>query len=250
MTTTATSNNALVILTEFERRLAACTTLVEAKAMRDEAETLRHYCKTARVGLAAQNRCAVARALVEHRLGEMLAKLPRAPGPGRGKRVAADRESFLKRLEAEGIQYPDARRWQRMARIPEEDFRRGLEAWCSNGDGQHLELDAAQVDHLVDMWIQHYAPKNEKPLGELHWDTWDLKDERARDRLELLEESWDLLESAREKLVTLYQYHGADVREMITKLDALRADLDHRFEEIVHGGLSQDRGLLKLISAG
>jgi hypothetical protein len=41
-----TDNNALVIMTEFERRLAACTTVGEAKILRDEAESLRYYCET------------------------------------------------------------------------------------------------------------------------------------------------------------------------------------------------------------
>ena len=36
MSTTDENNNALVILTEFERKLAACTTLGEAKILRDE----------------------------------------------------------------------------------------------------------------------------------------------------------------------------------------------------------------------
>src|SRR2546427_12194414 len=142
MSTTNGNNTALVILTEFERKLAACTTVGEAKILRDEAESLRYYAKTMRVGLAAQNRCAVARYLVERRLGEMLATLPRAPGPGRGKKISAERESFLKRLEAEGIQYYDARRWQRMARMPEPNFRASLDGYCTDGDGRFCGLEA------------------------------------------------------------------------------------------------------------
>ena len=73
---TKSGKDALVLLTQFERRLAARTTLVEAKAIRDEAESLRYYAKTMRIGAAAQNRCAIARFLAERRLGEMLAALP------------------------------------------------------------------------------------------------------------------------------------------------------------------------------
>jgi len=62
---TTKQNNALVILTEFERRLAACTTMGEAKAIRDEAEALRYYCKTMQVGIVAENRCAAERLRAE-----------------------------------------------------------------------------------------------------------------------------------------------------------------------------------------
>ena len=54
---TTNGHNALVIMTEFERKLAACTTLGEAKVLRDEAESLRHYARVAGKGVQAQNRC-------------------------------------------------------------------------------------------------------------------------------------------------------------------------------------------------
>jgi hypothetical protein len=124
---TTDKNNALVILTEFERRLATCTTLGAAKALRDEAEALRHYARVAGKGVQAQNRCAAARFLAERRLGEMLAAMPRGHGPGRGKRNAVGDKSFLKTLEAAGLIYRNARWWQWMALVPEAEFRRELE---------------------------------------------------------------------------------------------------------------------------
>src|SRR5437899_258370 len=120
------SSDQLQILTEFERRLAAVTTVGEAKKLRDEAETFRYYAKTARKGIEAQNRCAAARFLAERKVGEMLAKMPRASGPGRGKKNEAAAKSFLKMLEAEGIPYGFAQMWQDWAQVPEAEFRKFL----------------------------------------------------------------------------------------------------------------------------
>src|SRR5438094_5795748 len=60
----------------------------------------------------------------------MLAKLPRAPGPGRGKKNAAAPESFLKVIAAEGIRYFSAQPWQRWTRVPEAERRETL-SWES-----------------------------------------------------------------------------------------------------------------------
>ena len=61
----------------------------------------------------------------------MLAKLPRAPGPGRGKKNAAAPESFLKVIAAEGIRYFSAQLWQRWTRVPEAECRETL-SWGIN----------------------------------------------------------------------------------------------------------------------
>jgi len=67
---------------------------------------------------------------------------------------------------------------------------------------------------------------NDKPLGELHWETWDQGDDpRAPLRLSLLSWVEDALVTARDRLVSLH-------------------DISHRFEAIVHGGLERDRGLM------
>src|SRR5437773_2526180 len=117
------SSDQLQILTEFERRLAAVESVAEAKALRDQAETFRHYAKTARKGIEAQNRCALARFLAERKVGELLSKMPRAHGPGRGKKNETASKSFLQTLKAEGIGYDNAQDWQSYARVPEGEFR-------------------------------------------------------------------------------------------------------------------------------
>jgi len=263
-------SNTLVVLTEFERRLAACTTLGETKAMRDEVEALRHYARVAKKGVQVQNRCGVARFLAERKLGEMLAAIPRAPGPGRGKKNAVAEKSFLKIIEAEGILYHNAAAWQRMAQVPEADFRKALEKYCepkmSRCDGElceecdrqnrglhsyMAELTPGSVEMFVDEWIYQNAPVakdgDDKPLGELAWDTWELGDDpRAKIRLGLLEMVEAALATARERLFAV-QSNGGDVNELLDDVQRTLHRLDQRFEAIVHGGLSRGRGLLRYV---
>jgi hypothetical protein len=271
MSTTNGNANALVILTEFERRLAACTTLGEAKAMRDEAEALRHYARVAAKGVQAQNRCAVARFLAERQLGELLATLPRATGPGRGKKNSVALKSFLGTIAAEGIPYHAAAEWQRMAVVPAGDFRTELERRCQPGmrrcDGDLCEecdrqnrpmhedvpgeLTADAVTRFVDWWIavRMRAPDDDdKPLGDLAWDVWELGDDpRAKIRLGLLEMAEAALATARERLVAV-QSNGGDVSELLHRVALLLYDLDRRCEAIAHGGLQRDRGLMLFAS--
>ncbi len=92
--------------------------------------------------------------------------------------------------------------------------------------------------------------RDEHPLGELHWDTWDLGDNpRAVDRLNLLDWVEGLLVDARNRLAAAQQHHGADVADLVNRVDLLLYDLDRRWEAIVHGGLSPDRGLMAYASA-
>jgi hypothetical protein len=79
------NDNALQVLTDVERRLAAVTTVDGAKAIRDQAEAFRVYAKSARKGLDVQNRAATIKLLAERRAGELLALIQR----GRGSKVRA-----------------------------------------------------------------------------------------------------------------------------------------------------------------
>ncbi len=57
--------------------MSRARTVGEAKAIRDQAEAIRVYTKSARKGLAVQNRAAAIKIFAERRAGELLAKLPR-----------------------------------------------------------------------------------------------------------------------------------------------------------------------------
>src|SRR5206468_858299 len=63
---------------------------------------------------------------------------------------------------------PDARRWQRMARVPEAEFRLKLEAWCK-GDGLHRALDPEDVHRKVDLWMQAHQTPAEEARADRRW---------------------------------------------------------------------------------
>jgi len=220
----------------------------------------------------AQNRCAVARFLAERKLGELLAAMPRATGPGRGKKNSVALKSFLKAIAAEGIPYHDAAEWQGMAQVPEAEFRTALEKHCQpqmrrcDGDlceecdrqnrPMHSffpgELRAGAVTDFVDWWLASHLTQDEReriaesevPLADLAWDTWELGDDRrAKIRLDLLEMVEAALATARERLFAV-QSNGGDVNEPLDHVQRALYDIDQRFEAIVHGGLSRDRGLM------
>src|SRR5206468_5091442 len=93
-------------------------------------------------------------------------------------------KSFLKQIEAEGILYYDARRWQRWARTPEAGFRRVLDALSTDTDGWTRVLDSRHVDSQVDNWIcaQH------TPEEQAEHDRLLVEAEAERERYERREE--------------------------------------------------------------
>lgn len=141
----------LAILSEVERRLASVETVDEAKAIRDQAEAIRVYAKSAHKGLAIQNRAAAIKILAEQRAGALLAKVERAQGKdGKGLRSTMERSE---------IPVATGHRWQAMSRIPEAEIRK-LEAECA---AAHAELTSAEVYRLAKggAHIRHNAGESE-----------------------------------------------------------------------------------------
>ena len=129
----------LAVLSDIERRLATIETVDEAKAIRDQAEAIRVYAKSARKGLAIQNRAASIKILAEQRAGALLAKVERSGG-GRGKTP-----SRLAQVYEEIGGETTGKRYQIMSRLPVADTRR-LEAECNEA---HAELTSAEVYRLA-----------------------------------------------------------------------------------------------------
>ncbi len=110
--------SALAVLGGVERRLALVTTVAEAKAIRDEAETLRVYAQRARKGLRVQNRVALTKLLAERRAGELLASLERAPGKRTDRQPAATVAAgspYRRALDENQLAERTAERWQLLA---------------------------------------------------------------------------------------------------------------------------------------
>jgi N6-adenosine-specific RNA methylase IME4 len=113
--------NKLAVLSFVERRLASVQTVDEAKEIRDQAEAIRVYAKSARKGLAIQNRAAAIKILAEQRAGTLLAEREKSVG-GRGKKTAFSLKGVLG-TETEHGASAIAHRWQVMAGVPEERVR-------------------------------------------------------------------------------------------------------------------------------
>lgn len=118
----------IAILGHVERQLATIETVDEAKDIRDKAEALRIYAKSAKAGLAIQNRAAAIKILAEQRAGTLLKATERAsgrPGPGRGKAGRAARPAFSETptLAELGVTKDQSSRWQAMTAIPAADVR-------------------------------------------------------------------------------------------------------------------------------
>lgn len=130
------SSDKLAVLEDADRRLAAIQTVDEAKAIRDQAEALRIYAKSARKGLSIQNRAASIKIMAERRAGELLSKVERSKGGGH--RTSATMAVVLKESD---ISETSGRRWQAIARVPEAEIRK-LEAECNEAE---RELTSAAI---------------------------------------------------------------------------------------------------------
>src|SRR5215469_18252049 len=103
----------------------ALQALAEARApeqlidLANTAETLRGYAQRARLGMAAQNKCAEIRLRAERKLGQYLAGTPRNSG-GRPKPVPLG--NGFPTLEDLGVTRKLSHRAQRLAAIPANDF--------------------------------------------------------------------------------------------------------------------------------
>jgi DNA methylase len=108
--------DSLIVLSQVERRLAAITTVDEAKSLRDHAEAIRLYAKKIKAGLHVQNRAAAIKLLAEQRAGELLA----AAGERRGG-VSNFPQGSLKSLPP-GITWTQSHRWRTIATVPASEI--------------------------------------------------------------------------------------------------------------------------------
>jgi N6-adenosine-specific RNA methylase IME4 len=109
----------LITVDDALRTLAEARSPKELMNLANTAESLRRYAQTARLGMAAQNKCAELRLRAERKLGQYLAGTPRNSG-GRPKPVPL-RNGFPT-LDDLGITRKLSHRAQRLAAIPAKDF--------------------------------------------------------------------------------------------------------------------------------
>jgi hypothetical protein len=112
----------------------------------DTAETLRRYAQRARLGMAAQNRCAEIRLRAERKLGQYLAGTRRNSG-GRPKTVPLG--NGFPTLDDLGITRKLSHRAQRLAAIPAKDFD-----W-------YLRMAAARGWEITTRLLLHYSKRRQ-----------------------------------------------------------------------------------------
>src|SRR5215472_9351175 len=123
----------LITIDDALRALAEARTPEQLIGLGNKAEAMRRYAQRARLGMAAQNRCAEIRLRAERKLGQYLAGTPRNSG-GRPKPVPLG--NGFPTLEDLGITRKLSHRAQRLAAIPANDF----EWYLGTAAEQELEI--------------------------------------------------------------------------------------------------------------
>jgi hypothetical protein len=112
-----------------KKALAAASRVDEAKNIRDRAEAVRAYAAQAR-DYDLQNRAATIRLLAERRAGQLLADMTKNPGTrgegrpkknGNGNRPSVSTSTYPPTLEELGISPDQSSKWQRLARLFDDD---------------------------------------------------------------------------------------------------------------------------------
>jgi len=111
----------LTVLMAIRHDLADATDLDQVKNVRDRAEAVRHYVKTASLGLETLNQAVEVKLLAERRAGELLKALRL-----RGGNRKSDHRNNGASLDGLGISRVQSSRWQREASLPEVDFQEYL----------------------------------------------------------------------------------------------------------------------------
>ncbi len=114
-------SHALTVLVGIRRALAESVNLGQIKNFRDQAEAVRHFVKTAALGLEMQNQAGEMKLVAERRAGEILKDL----GLHGGDRKSDHRNNGAG-LNELGITKVQSSCWQREASLPEDDFQEYL----------------------------------------------------------------------------------------------------------------------------
>jgi N6-adenosine-specific RNA methylase IME4 len=113
------------------------TSVTTAKQIRDRAQALAHYAKTANAGFEAQQECAELKLRAERKAGELLATTPLHNGDPRSQDAT--------RLDDLGINKSQSSRWQRLASLSDFEF----EGYIGNAWAARRELTTAGALQLA-----------------------------------------------------------------------------------------------------
>lgn len=148
-------DNALIVLEEIQNKLASIASVADVKEIADKVDALLHFAQRAKKGLVVQNHCAWVKLLAERRAGELLLEMDKLKG-------RPEKASTPTRLSDLGITHDQSYRWQRLARVPTEEFLT-VRRLCDN---EKEELTSVRLDRAVQKYlVVNDDLHHEKALG-------------------------------------------------------------------------------------
>lgn len=130
----------LALLSRATKALAEAQTFDEIRTVRDRAEAVRHYARSASLSLDLQNQAAEIKLRAERKAGKLLADLALRGGDRKSK---SQTESLM--LADLGVNRNQSSRWQQIAAVPEGQFERYLD----QTKAANKELSAAALRRLA-----------------------------------------------------------------------------------------------------
>jgi hypothetical protein len=147
-------SQSLITIDDAMRALAEAHTPEQLLDLANTAETLRRYAQRARLGMAAQNKCAELRLRAERKLGDFLVTADRL----RGRPKSIPQGKPLPRLSELGVTPKISHRAQRISAISTVEFERYL----TNARNREWEITTRQLLYLGDR--RQAASKNRQRI--------------------------------------------------------------------------------------
>jgi len=139
------TDNQIMAFDKARQQIQLARDVDEVKMIRDRAESLKQYAKQQKESLQMQNQIAEIKLRAERRIGQMLGDLERGK-PGRKLETSVVSNSEYKQtLNDNSISSSSAKRWQRIATLPDETFEQFI---AENVQGQS-ELTTAGALRVV-----------------------------------------------------------------------------------------------------
>jgi len=202
-----------------KKALAAASRVDEAKKIRDRAEAVRVYAIQAK-DFELQNRAATIRLLAERRAGQLLIDMEKNPGTrgaGRPRRDGTAKRRYSRAtakpptLEELNISKVQSSKWQRMARLVDDDT---FEEALNRARAFYGELTTAGMLRMLKVVVRPKSTRTEEDINEVA-DDLVREIERRHDRLNAVVKKKERLNpTLRRKLITALNHEAKVAKEL------------------------------------